>query len=239
MSIQTWLRQPTTITGIASLLGVAAGVAGHVLTGDMTAAAAAGAIAFAGTHMLVDDNTKAAAVQTLVTDGVNAAISGHLRDRLPTLLKDAVAVATTQAANPAVVVAQQSPPGPDAQSGGAIARVLGGLMLVASLGLLTACGGMTDAQKAAADQSAADVLVCLGQIAVPVDAEAQSGDSNATKAARAAEIAAAAKACRDAVQDGAQALPGAAPTPTSSSPAQTPAPATAPAVPADAANKVG
>ena len=80
MSLESWLRQPTTITGLASLLGTLAGAAAHVATGDTNVAAGAGAVAFAATHLIIDDNSVAEDARKIVQTGVTAAAGGPVVD---------------------------------------------------------------------------------------------------------------------------------------------------------------
>jgi hypothetical protein len=72
MSIQTWVRQPTTIHGLAVLCGTIVAGAEQYFTGNMSLSAGAGVIAYAGVHLFVDDNTAGAAAQMLATDTMDA-----------------------------------------------------------------------------------------------------------------------------------------------------------------------
>jgi hypothetical protein len=69
-----WLRQPTTIHGIGALLGVAAGLLAHVLTGDMTRTAAIAALFYAAPHLLINDIS--------VNTGVELLLQAAIRERL-------------------------------------------------------------------------------------------------------------------------------------------------------------
>jgi len=89
MSFWTWLRQPSTITGIGTLVGTITGTAAQSATGSTGIAAGAGATAFALTHLLINDNTAASDAQSLVTTGVQAATGG-----VPALVTDAPTLVT-------------------------------------------------------------------------------------------------------------------------------------------------
>jgi hypothetical protein len=71
--ILAWLRQPTTITGIAALLATAATTIAGYLTGDIKAAGAAGALTYGVVHVLMPDNTQAATVLSSVVSDLVAA----------------------------------------------------------------------------------------------------------------------------------------------------------------------
>ncbi|MFI4982710.1 MAG: hypothetical protein ACHQIO_20355 [Nevskiales bacterium] len=92
--VQAWLRQPTTVTGIAALIATAAGAVAQYLTGQATFAASAGGIAFAVTHLAMNDNSAApSSVQKLVVDAVTAATQKHIVAALPQLVVDGLAAA--------------------------------------------------------------------------------------------------------------------------------------------------
>lgn len=85
----TWLRQPSTIVGIGSLIGIATGCVTHLLTHDTTASVALGGAVASLVHIVMPDNSGAAtAAQTLTQDVVTAAVQKRLRDSLPALIAD-------------------------------------------------------------------------------------------------------------------------------------------------------
>lgn len=93
MTIKEWLAQPTTITGIGTAAATISGLVAHVLTGDTTVSAAAGAAAYALVHVALPDNSAAASsVEKLVTDAVTAAAQRKLAAALPGLTQDGLAV---------------------------------------------------------------------------------------------------------------------------------------------------
>jgi hypothetical protein len=101
----SWLRQPSTITGLATAGGAILAAVAHYLTGNMELSGAVGISAFAVAHLAIDDNTADTAIETLVTDAVQDTIAGHLSANLPRLLNDAVAVANSVARKPAAAAA--------------------------------------------------------------------------------------------------------------------------------------
>jgi len=72
MSAKGWLRQPTTITGIASALAAIAAAGAHAAALDSTTVSLIGAAVFSLVHMLVDDNTVAHDAETLAIDLLRA-----------------------------------------------------------------------------------------------------------------------------------------------------------------------
>lgn len=90
-----WLRQPSTITGIGALVGLAAATIADFLTGSATADTAVGAIVFGVMHLFVNDNSALPAdTRALVADVMKAELTGTLKETLPTLIQDGFKVAT-------------------------------------------------------------------------------------------------------------------------------------------------
>jgi hypothetical protein len=76
MTAASWLRQPTTITGIAAVLATAVGGVAQVLTGDATVTAVAGGLIYGAVHLVINDNTVATDVAQLAETGAEMAIGG-------------------------------------------------------------------------------------------------------------------------------------------------------------------
>ena len=173
----SWLRQPSTITGLATAGGAILAVIAQYLTGSTSFATMLGVAAFSLAHLVIDDNTADAAIQTFVTDAVQDAVDGHLTANLPRLLNDAVAVAN------AVVKPKHSfefaPPEP--ASGGAIAAKLGSALVLFGVLAVSACSPAAvkkacDADTALHPLAAQIALVVGGIVAGPEGAaSAQAG----------------------------------------------------------------
>ena len=105
MNVANWLRQPTTITGMATIATalVAGGV--QLAMHDPAASATFGAVAFAAVHLLVNDNTAATDAQTLV---------GDLVAHKP---REALIVDTARAAGDVVIARAETPATPKASGG--------------------------------------------------------------------------------------------------------------------------
>ncbi len=104
MTFKEWLTQPTTITGLGAAAATISGLIAHVITGDTTAAVAAGGAAYALVAVALPDNTAAAnSIEKLITDAVTAAAQHKLAAALPMLIQDGLAVAAAFGA-PAVPV---------------------------------------------------------------------------------------------------------------------------------------
>lgn len=94
MTTPSWWRQPTTITGLATLGALAVGLVTHALTADPKIASAVGTAVFVGAHLLVNDNTAVAAdAEKLAVDAASGA-TGYV------LAGDATKVATDMATAP-------------------------------------------------------------------------------------------------------------------------------------------
>lgn len=173
----SWLRQPSTITGLATAGGAILAVFAQYLTGSTSLAAMLGVSAFALAQLLIDDNTADAAIQTFVTDAVQGAVDGHLKDNLPRLLNDAVAVAsalTKPKSSPDPVI-------PVPASGGAIAARLGGVLVLCGALAVSACSQASIKKACDADAAlhplAAQLAPIVGGIVAGPDgaASAQAG----------------------------------------------------------------
>jgi ABC-type uncharacterized transport system permease subunit len=91
--LSAWLKSPTTIHGIAALVGTGAGAIAGTLTGHSTIGATTGLIVGGIVAIAMPDNTsEVKPVEQFVNDAVNAAVAGALRQRLPLLLGDASAI---------------------------------------------------------------------------------------------------------------------------------------------------
>lgn len=92
-------KQPSTILGIAGLIGTTAGTIAHVLTRDMALSVGVATIAGSIVHIIMPDNSGAqSSVEKLVSDAVTAAAQKKLSDALPLLIQDGLAVVNAIAA---------------------------------------------------------------------------------------------------------------------------------------------
>lgn len=111
-------KQPSTILGIAGLIGTTAGTIAHILTRDMALSVGVATIAGSIVHIVMPDNSGAqSSIEKLVTDAVTAGAQKRLAAAMPLLIQDGLAVVnafatapvtitTTTTAAPAPVVAQ-------------------------------------------------------------------------------------------------------------------------------------
>lgn len=111
---KTWLRQPTTIAGVAGLVATAAGSIAHVLTHDSTLALAAASIAGSAVAIAMPDNAaERTSIERLVSDSVTAVVTKHIASAVPLLATDVLAAvqAATSSADTAgaVTIATASP----------------------------------------------------------------------------------------------------------------------------------
>lgn len=91
--LKAWLAQPSTIKGFASVGGILAAAATHLLTHDLTTAATAGGMVYGLVHIAMPDNTGApSSVEKLVTDAATAVAQKRLAAAMPQLLADTMAV---------------------------------------------------------------------------------------------------------------------------------------------------
>jgi hypothetical protein len=139
-----WVRQPSTILGIGTILGLIASALAAYEGGSVSAIIAFGGVVFGVVHLVLPDNSQAAAdAQALAMEVVKDTANHALTTALPQILRDALRFLTDL---------KPAKPAPDpavAQLGtgtGAIASTLGALLLMVALGL-SACS-MTPAQKA-------------------------------------------------------------------------------------------
>lgn len=104
MTIQETLKQPSTILGIAGIVGTAAATIAHVLTHDMALAVGVATVAGSIVHVLMPDNSGAqSSVEKLVTDAVTAVATKKLAAAIPLLVSDAMGVVATLTPAPVVV----------------------------------------------------------------------------------------------------------------------------------------
>jgi hypothetical protein len=97
-----WLKQPSTITGIAAFVGTAAGLIAHYLTHDATLSVTVGGLVYGAVHVVVPDNTAAASsAEKLVTDAVNAIVQKKVAAMVPQLAADAFALFNAVSGTPA------------------------------------------------------------------------------------------------------------------------------------------
>ena len=92
-SVLAYLKQPTTITGTAALVGVGATAVTHLFLKDMPMAAVIGAAVFGVISVAMPDNSaEARSAEKMVRDAVASAIQNKLMAQLPLLVGDAVDV---------------------------------------------------------------------------------------------------------------------------------------------------
>lgn len=109
--IESWIKQPTTITGIAAFVATVAGVTAKLLTHDTTLATGIGGIVYAAVHTTMPDNTGLERpVEKLVSDAVEAAVTKQWRTAAPALFSDGMAVlGALQPVHPAPVAPAPAP----------------------------------------------------------------------------------------------------------------------------------
>ena len=89
ISFESRLRQPTTVLGIAGLVGMAAHGLAQYLTGDPSYTLTAGGIAAAAVAIVLNDNTAAASdASILAIDAVRATANHTLENTIPKLMED-------------------------------------------------------------------------------------------------------------------------------------------------------
>lgn len=89
IDLKGWLKQPTTIHGIAGIAALAAGGAVYFVTRDAAMASMAGGSAGSAVCMALNDNSAdKSSIEKLVTDGINAVVAKHVSEMLPTLGDD-------------------------------------------------------------------------------------------------------------------------------------------------------
>lgn len=105
-SFNAWRKQPTTILGIAGIVGTVSGYIAHALAHDITVTTAVGLSAASIVHIAMPDNSAApSSVEKLAVDAVTAIATQKLAASIPLLVGDAVAVAqAVQAPAPPVPV---------------------------------------------------------------------------------------------------------------------------------------
>ena len=88
---QGWLRQPSTITGIAGFAtAIITGVA-HYFAGDATLDVVVGSVTFSAVHLVINDNSQAAAdAQALAIDLTKGVANHTLETTIPQILRDGI-----------------------------------------------------------------------------------------------------------------------------------------------------
>lgn len=116
MTVKDWIKQPTTIHGIAALVTSVVGATAQVLTHEASISAPV-ALAVGGlvALLLPDSTAEVKPVEQFVTDTVNAAVAGAVRQRLPILLSDASAILAPLITQPAPAAPVAPAPTPPAQ----------------------------------------------------------------------------------------------------------------------------
>ncbi|MEO9191108.1 MAG: hypothetical protein ABI224_14090 [Acetobacteraceae bacterium] len=88
--IQRWLRQPTTIHGIAVFVATGAGIGAYYATGNRMVAAGLAGSAFSVIATLMNDTSAdKSRIETLVGDAITAIATQRLGPMLPELVADA------------------------------------------------------------------------------------------------------------------------------------------------------
>jgi len=93
-----WLKQPTTIHGIAGAAGLTVAYGAYYVTRSPEIAIAAGGYTANAVCMAINDNSADKnSVEKLITDGINAVVAKHVNEMLPQLgadMRDVLAVRT-------------------------------------------------------------------------------------------------------------------------------------------------
>ena len=110
MSIQRWLREPTTVVGIGLAVGTTAGAAAHALGGDTSWSVASGSVVAALVHMALPDNTSAPGAAAVLAEDVVSAVVGGKAPSPAALAVDLAKVADAVASS-----AAPSAPRPEAR----------------------------------------------------------------------------------------------------------------------------
>ena len=105
MDLDTWIRQPSTITGLGIAGGALAGALAHMATGNHMIDAAAATVVLVLTHLGIDDNSAVARAAGKVSADAVAAIGGA--SPLPVVL-DAAALVQAISAQAAPAPAPQT-----------------------------------------------------------------------------------------------------------------------------------
>lgn len=108
--IVTWLRQPTTIHGIAGLVGTGAAVIAGVLTHNIDVALGAGTILASVVAIAIPDNTTAQGdAARFGTDMMQAVMAKKLETLMPTLAVDALTLIESATSRPPASAAATVP----------------------------------------------------------------------------------------------------------------------------------
>ena len=99
--IRALLRQPTTIHGLAVILGGGAAAAAHLLAGNTVVDGIAAVVLYAATNVIVSDNSAdIRPVEKLVEDAMTAIVTRRVAEALPLLAADVEAALASLAAKP-------------------------------------------------------------------------------------------------------------------------------------------
>jgi hypothetical protein len=99
--IKAWLRQPTTIHGLAVVLGGVAAAVAHLFAANAVVDGISAVVLYAATNVIVSDNSAdIVSVEKLVEDAVTAILTRRLAEKLPVLAADAEAALAATATKP-------------------------------------------------------------------------------------------------------------------------------------------
>jgi len=102
--LRAWLKQPSTITGLAGFAATAVGLIAHYATHDTTLTVTLGLLVGAAVHVALPDNSAApSAAGKLATDALQAILTKKIAAAAPLLIADAIATMQAMAAQPAIV----------------------------------------------------------------------------------------------------------------------------------------
>jgi hypothetical protein len=99
--IKAWLRQPTTIHGLAVILGGGAAAVAHLVGGNSVVDGISAVALYAATNVVVSDNSAdIRPVEKLIEDAVTAVVTRRIAQELPQLAADVEAALASLAAKP-------------------------------------------------------------------------------------------------------------------------------------------
>lgn len=103
-ALLAYLQQPSTIKGIAAIVGVIAGAVAQAIGHSTSTSAATAAAVYGIIHVILPDNTAAqTSIEKLAMDTITAVVNKRLQANLPLLMADAVSVVQAVEATPAPV----------------------------------------------------------------------------------------------------------------------------------------
>lgn len=98
-NVSAWVRQPSTITGLATAVATIVGGAVYYVTASPSETLAAVGVVFSVVHIGINDNSALPSdVEQLAIDAATAAAGRKLADAIPKLFADTAAVAKDVAA---------------------------------------------------------------------------------------------------------------------------------------------